>query len=152
MNKTFLLILFLFFVLSSKSFAFITFKQSKVISSDTPGVRGINFKPDGTIMYVTGRRNVDGDTVIQYSLTTPFDISTATKTSETVLEIDGGNEIDKPHAIEFKPDGKVMYVIHSLTGYKSVEQFDLTTAWDTSTLSHNTRFSCLLYTSPSPRD
>ena len=44
----------------------------------------IEFKPDGTIMYVTGRRNVDGDTVIQYSLTTPFDISTATKTSETV--------------------------------------------------------------------
>ena len=34
-----------------------------------------------------------------------------------------------------------MYVIHSLTGYKSVEQFDLTTAWDTSTLSHNTRLS-----------
>ena len=125
----------------SNAFAFIEFKQSKVISSDTPGVRGINFKPDGTIMYVTGRRNVDGDTVIQYSLTAPFDISSANKTSETVLEIDGGNKIDRPHAIEFKPDGKVMYVIHSLTGYKSVEQFDLTTAWDTSTLSYNTRFS-----------
>ncbi|MDA7812371.1 autotransporter outer membrane beta-barrel domain-containing protein [Candidatus Pelagibacter sp.] len=128
----------------SNAFAFIEFKQSKVISSDTPGVRGINFKPDGTIMYVTGRRNVDGDTVIQYSLTTPFDISTANKTSETVLEIldaDGADDkIDRPHAIEFKPDGKVMYVIHSLTGYKSVEQFDLTTAWDTSTLSFNTRF------------
>ena len=129
----------------SNAFAFIEFKQSKVISSDTPGVRGINFKPDGTIMYVTGRRNVDGDTVIQYLLTTPFDISTATKTSETVLEIldadDEDDKIDRPHAIEFKPDGKVMYVIHSLTGYKSVEQFDLTTAWDTSTLSYNTRFS-----------
>ena len=129
----------------SNAFAFIEFKQSKVISSDTPGVRGINFKPDGTIMYVTGRRDVDGDTVIQYSLTTPFDISTATKTSETVLEIldadDADDKIDRPHAIEFKPDGKVMYVIHSLTGYKSVEQFDLTTAWDTSTLSYNTRFS-----------
>ena len=129
----------------SNAFAFIEFKQSKVISSDTPGVRGINFKPDGTIMYVTGRRDVDGDTVIQYSLTTPFDISTATKTSETVLEIldadDADDKIDRPHAIEFKPDGKVMYVIHSLTGYKSVEQFDLTTAWDTSTLSYNARFS-----------
>ncbi|MDC0359990.1 autotransporter outer membrane beta-barrel domain-containing protein [Candidatus Pelagibacter ubique] len=128
----------------SNAFAFIEFKQSKVISSDTPGVRGINFKPDGTIMYVTGRRNVVGDTVIQYSLTTPFDISTANKTSETVLEIldaDGADDkIDKPHAIEFKPDGKVMYVIHSLSGYKSVEQFDLTTAWDTSTLSFNARF------------
>ncbi len=142
MNKKFLIIFIFFFsFLTTNAFAFITYKQSKVISDDTPGVRGINFKPDGTIMYVTGRRNVDGDTVIQYSLTTPFDISTATKTSETVLEIDGGNQIDKPHAIEFKPDGKVMYVIHSLTGYKSVEQFDLTTAWDTSTLSYNTRFS-----------
>ncbi|MDA9223039.1 autotransporter outer membrane beta-barrel domain-containing protein [Candidatus Pelagibacter sp.] len=129
----------------SNAFAFIEFKQSKVISSDTPGVRGINFKPDGTIMYVTGRRDVAGDTVIQYSLTTPFDISTANKTSETVLEIldaaDDDDKIDRPHAIEFKPDGKVMYVIHSLTGYKSVEQFDLTTAWDTSTLSYNARFS-----------
>ena len=64
-----------------------------------------------------GGEIVDGDTVIQYSLTTPFDISTATKTSETVLAIDGDNKIDKPHAIEFKPDGKVMYVIHSLSTY-----------------------------------
>ena len=39
----------------SNAFAFIEFKQSKDISSDTPEVRGINFKPDGTIMYVTGR-------------------------------------------------------------------------------------------------
>ena len=46
--------------------------------------------------------------------------------------------MDKPHAIEFKPDGKVMYVIRSQSGSVGVEQFNLTTAWDTSTLSHDT--------------
>ena len=143
MKKIFLISIFYIFFFCSNSFAFIEFKQSKVISDDTPGVRGINFKPDGTIMYVTGRRDIDGDTVIQYSLTTPFDIRTATKTSETVLAIDGGNKIDRPHAIEFKPDGKVMYVIHSLSTYESVEQFDLAIAWDTSSLTYNTRFKVL---------
>ena len=33
--------------------------------------------------------------------------------------------MDKPHAIEFKPDGKVMYVIRSQSGNVGVEQFNL---------------------------
>ena len=49
--------------------------------------------------------------------------------------------MDKPHAIEFKPDGKVMYVIHSNSGSVGVEQFNLTTAWDTQTLSYDTSLS-----------
>ena len=36
---------------------FLTFKQTKDISSDTTGIRGINFKPDGTRMYITNREN-----------------------------------------------------------------------------------------------
>ena len=49
--------------------------------------------------------------------------------------------MDKPHAIEFKPDGKVMYVIQSKSGSVGVEQFNLTTAWDIETLEHDTNFS-----------
>ena len=100
------LFIFFFFVFSSNSFGFITFKQSKDISSDATGLRQINFKPDGTIMYVTNREKntvSEVDSVIQYSLSTPFDISTATLTSSTTL-----TNIDKPHAIHFKPDGKVI--------------------------------------------
>ena len=49
--------------------------------------------------------------------------------------------IDKPHAIEFKPDGKVMYVIRqSVRIIVGVAQFNLTTAWDTSTLSTDTSY------------
>ena len=121
----------------SNAFAFIEFKQSKDISSDADGLRQINFKPDGTIMYVTNREKdttSTTDSVIQYSLSTPFDINTATKTSSTPL-----TNIDKPHAIKFKPDGKVMYVIDNAE--LSVRQYNLTTAWDTSTLQYDDDFN-----------
>ena len=121
----------------SNAFAFIEFKQSKDISSDADGLRQINFKPDGTIMYVTNREKdttCETDSVIQYSLSTPFDINTATKTSSTPL-----TNIDKPHAIKFKPDGKVMYVIDNAE--LSVRQYNLTTAWDTSTLQYDDDFN-----------
>ena len=121
----------------SNAFAFIEFKQSKDISSDADGLRQINFKPDGTIMYATNREKdttSTTDSVIQYSLSTPFDINTATKTSSTPL-----TNIDKPHAIKFKPDGKVMYVIDNAE--LSVRQYNLTTAWDTSTLQYDDDFN-----------
>ena len=133
----YVLFIFFFFVFSSNSFGFITFKQSKDISSDATGLRQINFKPDGTIMYVTNRENDTVsvvDSVIQYSLSTPFDISTATLTSSTRL-----TNIDKPHAIHFKPDGKVMYVVDN--GSLTIEQYNLTTAWDSSTLVHDDNFT-----------
>ena len=62
MKKNFLFVVFFrhFLLFSSNSFGeFITFKQSKDISLDTTGIRGINFKPDGKIMYVTNRENDD---------------------------------------------------------------------------------------------
>ncbi len=137
MKRVFVLVVFLLSLFSSNSIAFITFKQSKDISSDATGLRQINFKPDGKIMYVTNRENDDTsevDSVIEYSLSTPFDISTATLTSSTTL-----TNIDKPHAIHFKPDGKVMYVVDN--GSLTIEQYNLTTAWDSSTLVHDDNFA-----------
>ena len=129
MNKKFLII-FIFFLsfLTTNAFAFITYKQSKVVTSDSDQIRGIQFKPDGTIMYVS-ERETDPDTIMQYSLSTPFDISTATFQFKTTL-----TNITLPHAIEFHPNGTKMYVINN-TG-TTVEQYTLTTAWDTSTLDH----------------
>ncbi len=139
MKKKFLFILFFFFIFFSNSFADLQFKQSKDISDDTDDLRGIFIKPDGTRVYVTSDDATP--TVIEYSLNVPFDISTATKTSQTNLLVSGGAAMDKPHAIEFKPDGKVMYVIHSNSGSVGVEQFNLTTAWDTQTISYDTSLS-----------
>ena len=139
MKKIFLISIFYIFFFCSNSFAFLEFKQSKDISSDTKHLRGITFNPDGSRMYVTADET--NPVVIEYSLSVPFDISTASKTSATNLVEAGGANIDKPHAIEFKPDGKVMYVIHSQSTKVGVEQYNLATAWDTSTLSYDTRLS-----------
>ena len=139
MKKIFLISIFYIFFFCSNSFAFLEFKQEKDISSDTKHLRGITFNPDGSRMYVTADET--NPVVIEYSLSVPFDISTTSKTSATNLVEAGGANIDKPHAIEFKPDGKVMYVIHSQSTKVGVEQYNLTTAWDTSTLSYDTRLS-----------
>ena len=80
MKKTFLFLIFFLILFSSRSFAEFTFVQTKDVSSDTPGIRGINFKPDGTRMYITNRENIPNKKayLIEYSLSKPFDISTAT--------------------------------------------------------------------------
>ncbi|MDA9167362.1 autotransporter domain-containing protein [Candidatus Pelagibacter sp.] len=129
----------------SNAFAFLEFKQSKDISSDTNDLRGIFIKHDGTRVYVTNDKDNDDQSVIEYSLTTPFDISTAAKVSDTPLTIEegGGTEVmDNPHAIVFKNDGTEMYVIRSdgtLDNNVSIEQFTLSTPWKTSTLSWTAR-------------
>ena len=77
MKKAFLFVLFFFTLLGSNSFAEFTFVQTKNVALDTPGIRGINFKPDGTRMYITNRESGGDAYIIEYSLSTPFDISTA---------------------------------------------------------------------------
>ena len=145
MRKTILFCLIFFFTFLSNSFANLQFKQSKDISDDTDDLRGIFIKPDGTRVYVTNDEDDDDQSVIEYSLTTPFDISTAVKSSETLLTIQegGGSEVmDNPHAIKFKPDGTKMYVIRSDAtdgNTVAIEQFSLSTAWDTSTISWTAR-------------
>ena len=143
MRNLFLIILFYVLFFNSNSFAFIEFKQSKNISSDTEQARGINFKPDGTIMYITNRKplgqpgiNQEAQ-VIQYTLTTPFDISTAIKTSQTDLLGSGSTKLKYPHAIEFKPDGTKMFVV-SGDQYSDIYQYKLTTAWDSSSAEFET--------------
>ena len=131
-------------LISNNSFAFIEFKQSKNISSDTEQARGINFKPDGTIMYITNRKAASGaegqkGQVTQYSLSTPFDISTATKTSQTdLLGSDVSSVLKYPHAIEFKPDGTKMFVTAG-DAVASVYQYNLTTPWDSSSAEFEAR-------------
>ena len=148
MRKKFLLLIFFFFIFGSKSFAILPFKQSKVISTgyspNIKAVRGINFKPDGTRMYITNRISDSNEDarVTQYTLTTPFDISTATDPVSTNLVGDGSSipQMKLPHAIEFKPDGTRIFVTTNKDP-TSVYQFKLTTPWDTTTLEFELRFT-----------
>ena len=124
----------------SNAFAFLEFQKEKILSTDVPGVRGINFKPDGSIMYITNRVANQDAYIVQYSLSTPFDISTATRTFDdgAGTKLTCSTDMQLPHAIEFKPDGTRMFITtnkdHSGNPGVAVYQFKLTTAWDTSTL------------------
>ena len=86
------------------------------------------FKPDGTEMYQVGRT---GDDVNQYTLSTAWDVTSATFTRLFSVSTQETN----PTALTFKSDGTKMYV----GGIDSdkVHEYDLSTAWDISTASLN---------------
>jgi len=100
-----------------------SFVRSFSVAAQETGPNAIFFKPDGTRMYITGSA---GDDVNEYTLSTPWNISTAVFVqlfSVTAQET-------APQALFFKPDGTKMYVL----GLQDViHEYELSTAWDVST-------------------
>jgi len=95
----------------------------------------LDFKPDGTKMYVGG---FSGDLVLQYDLTTAFDVSTASYVSGSNLDV--SNETTYPTAIKFKSDGTKLYVVNATLidgGTETIFQYGLSTPWDLSTASYD---------------
>ncbi|MBA7475201.1 hypothetical protein ES707_10567 [subsurface metagenome] len=86
--------------------------------------RSVCFKPDGTKMYTIG---TDGDSVDEYDLGTPWDVTTAVY----VHEFDVGVKEIVPRGLYFKPDGTKMYTIGS--DGVTVDEYDLGTQWDVTT-------------------
>ncbi len=125
-------IIFIFLVLCTNALGF-TYKQSSPsLNSDTLGVRGINFNPDGTKMYVTDSQGTE--TVLQYSLSSAYDVGTASLVSTEDISTD----VDLPHAITFSTDGTTMFIMDNKD--QDVEVYTLSTAWDSSTSTWSARF------------
>ena len=113
------------FDISTASYDSVSFS---VASQDTTP-RGLAFNASGTKMYVCG----DGsNSIYQYSLSTGFDISTASydSVSFSVVSQDGG-----PSSIRFNPDGTKMFVLGTSTD--SVHQYSLSTGFDLTTASYD---------------
>jgi hypothetical protein len=89
---------------------------------------GMTFSTDGTKMYIVGNNN---DTVYQYSLTTGFDLSTASYDSVSFSIPQDTVTSD----VAFSTDGTKMYV--SGNGGDSLYQYSLTTGFDISTASYD---------------
>ena len=97
------------------------------VTSQEAAVRGITFKPDGTKMYIIGD---NGDEINQYSLSTAFDLSTASFDSVTFSV--SSQEVN-PNEFVFNNDGTKFYVV-GVTG-DDVNQYSCSTAYDMSTAS-----------------
>ena len=95
------------------------------VSADFSYTTGIEFKPDGTLMYVTGGAYIDYK-IITYELSTAWDISSASKLNEIVLASPGG--------IRFKPDGTSVFVL-DFSNPDVIKEFSVGTAWNLLTRS-----------------
>jgi hypothetical protein len=105
-----------------------TFVRLFSTASQDSAPNDIFFKPDGLSMFILGQTN---DTVFQYTLTSAFDISTASYASKSFSVT---TQESTPTGLWFKSDGTVMYVIGSAND--TVFQYNLGTAWDVSTASY----------------
>lgn len=99
------------------------------VSGEDTAPTGIAFSSDGTKMFILGFTN---DSVFQYTLTTGFDLSTATYDS---LSLSVNSEDSLPTALHFRPDGKRLFVIG--VANDTVFQYSLTTAWNITTATYD---------------
>jgi sugar lactone lactonase YvrE len=99
------------------------------VSSQSTQTQGIFFKPDGTRMYVM---DAGGNNLYQYSLSTAWDISSASYDS---VSFSAGSQDTQPRGIFFKPDGLKLYITAAYN--KAIYQYSLSTAWDASSLSYD---------------
>jgi len=121
-NKLFLKIFVIsFFVLTSNSFAVVmpVFKQSVAVTDITGDAVGgpadVTFSPDGTKIHFTNFTSKAFPFLRQFTLTTPFDISTMDTSSEVRLNLGAGSDalgnFIQGHA--FNSDGTKIFAISS---------------------------------------
>lgn len=98
------------------------------LSSQSAGMSGLTFKPDGTKLYTCDNVN---DSVYQYSLTTAWDLSTASYDS---VSFSVASQASIPSGVRFNSDGTSMFICDN--GTDSIYQYTLSTAYDISTASY----------------
>ena len=109
------------FDISTAAFADVDFS----VSSENGDSRDMAFSNDGTKMFVIDN---SGDDINEYTLSTPFDVSTATFADVTFSV---ASEENGPQGMAFSNDGTKMFVIGS--GGDDVNEYALSTAFDLST-------------------
>jgi len=98
------------------------------ISAQEVNPTGLAFNTDGTTMFVVGS---SGDKVYEYTLSTGFDISTAS----FVDSFSTSGQTAVPKGIAFTPDGTKMFIASA--HLQDVFMYNLTTGFDVSTASYS---------------
>ncbi len=126
--------------LSSGSYESKTFN----VLSQQSDPRNIFFKTDGTVLYVIGTTN---QAIYQYSLSTAWDISTASYDSKT---FSASSQSNGTSGLFIKPDGSKLYIV--AYSNDAVYQYSLSTAWDISTASYDSVSLSVTSQDSTPRD
>ena len=103
-----------------------TSKSFDISSQDTVP-RGLKFSADGTSMFIVGAQA----TVFQYTLSTGFDVSTASYASKSFSV---ASQDVAPTSLEFNTDGTSMFIVGGVND--TAFQYTLSTGFDVSTASY----------------
>jgi 6-phosphogluconolactonase (cycloisomerase 2 family) len=99
------------------------------LSAQESRPHGIDFKPDGTKMFMTGWSN---DRVYQYSLSSAWDITTA---SYDNVNFSVSSQDGTPRGITLNGDGTKIFIAGDNSN--TIYQYSLSTAYDISTMSYD---------------
>ena len=101
-----------------------SFVDSFSVSAQDGDTRDVKFNTDGTVMFVVGRGGGGKSSVYRYTLTTGFDVSTATfEDSYSVAD-----QETSANSVEFSTDGMKMFVMGQ--GNDTVNEYTLHVAFD----------------------
>ena len=100
------------------------------LSNEDSAPWSVQFNADGTKMFSLGN---DADIIFQYTLTTGFDVSTA---SYDTVSFSIASEVTNPRSFAFNPAGTKMFVIDSSS--PTIYQYTLSSGFDMSTASYDT--------------
>lgn len=104
-----------------------SYSQDFSVAAYETGPQGLFLSSDGTNMYIVGTL---ADNVTQYSLSTAWNISTASYVQQFYV----GSQEANPYGLSFSPDGTKMFIVGITSD--SVHRYDLSTPWDISTASY----------------
>lgn len=105
--------------------------KSLLISGQSTASAGITISSDGKKFYVMANTG----SVMQYSIPTAWDISTATY--DSITKAIGGEDLTA-RQVSFKPDGTKMYVGGSTN--EKIYQYSLSSAWNVSSATYDNVF------------
>ena len=104
------------------------YNQDFSVSSEDVTPQGLFFKPDGLKMYMAGYAGSD---INEYTLSSAWDISTLSFSQNKSLS----SQDTEPRSVFFNSNGVKMYISGSQND--NVYEYDLSTAWDISTIVYN---------------
>ncbi|WP_425393071.1 cadherin domain-containing protein [Ekhidna sp.] len=105
------------------------------VSGDEVAPTGMTFNDDGTKLFIVG---TSGDAVVEYSLSTPYDLSAGASATGNTYDISNDDTFSK--AIEFSADGSKMFILGSEND--AVIQYSLSVPFDiTSTVTKQGTYS-----------
>ncbi|WP_211344249.1 BspA family leucine-rich repeat surface protein [Flavivirga rizhaonensis] len=107
------------------------FSNQFSVNAQENQLRGVEFNTDGTKMFVIGDSD---DAIVEYNLSTGFDVSTAVYAGAS-QEFFFGGQVPNPLNFAFSTDGTKLFIINGIGpgGSSGLYQYNLGTGFDVST-------------------